>query len=294
MAADDAALRAGTAPSACAGLLLRLAAAARTTPLPGGLAMAGPSPLRERVARLLEPGRSRAVVSRRSMAAAAVAVTAMALSLGCFGGSDAAPSTSSAPSADRKPLWLATTLPDSTLGRRLTAAVDDAARAGGLETAIDRWQERAGSPVIEEPYVIGPRERLAAFVAAHAPATSRERVLLDERPGGRARTVVVDLTTRVALEHPELFWSVDQSHGPLIDARLRGADARRVGALSTAGLHRRMAIVVGDDRLLAAPQVESPFSERFQLFFNGSISAEEVRTLTTALGVAGAENIHAP
>ena len=91
MAADDAALASGSRASDYAGFLLGIARAVSARHQVAGaavLAMAGGSPLGERVERLLEPVAGRRGVNRRLAALAASGMLALALPLGCLGSGD--------------------------------------------------------------------------------------------------------------------------------------------------------------------------------------------------------------
>jgi hypothetical protein len=55
-----------------------------------------------------------------------------------------------------------------------------------------------------------------------------------------------------------------------------------------------MAIVVGEDRLLAAPTVQSAFRDHARITFGGTTSEAEARELAAAIGASGIERIVFP
>jgi beta-lactamase regulating signal transducer with metallopeptidase domain len=321
MAADDMALRAGSSASDYAGLLLHLVSAATARPAPalrGALSMAGGSPLGERVARLLDPVRSRAGVPRRLIAMAATGLVAVALTFGCFGGSEsvgeeAAESVAPAQAASNgspKKLWLAVAKTESKLGRdrELIEALDGPSpRLSGIEIHKMTWRTGVSGVLLHETYLAGPRANLEAFVASvvsaryqpervglASDAAARERVLLENLPDGRARTHVYDLSTRIDLDRPELEVITDELGRPEIAMQFRPADARRINQVTGANLGKRLLVVAGDDRVLAAPTVQSALSDRGRISFGGDTSEAEARELAAAIGATGIERIVFP
>ena len=299
MAADDAALRDGRPASDYAGQLLALVQAAGSArpALRGALPMTDGSPLGERIARLLDPGRSRARVSRRALALGTAALMALGLGLGCLGASeprDQAPAArqqtpARAPAARKLRLWLAIAHLDSELGRRLEAAARQEGPVNGIQVSEMTWKVEAGGQVLGEQYLEGPAPAVRALVGrvvAGQPAGATEKVLLDPLSGGRVRTIVVDLRTRIDLEGPDLVLEYDETKRPLIGMRFGPADAARIGRLTGANIARRMALVAGEERLLAAPAIRSAITDRGQITF-GDTTEAEAQALADALGVRG-------
>jgi beta-lactamase regulating signal transducer with metallopeptidase domain len=303
MAADDAALRAGTVASDYAGLLLHLveaAGGARGPALRGALSMTGGSPLGERVARLLDPVRSRVGVPRRLLTVGGGALAAVALALGCFGATSSPVEPAAEPRAgaertelsagQRLDLWFAAALPDSQTGRRLVeAAASDGSARPSIEVGQETWRTNPDGAIQAEAYLEGPRQALRGYVArllaAQSPV-SDEKVMFLGIEEDRARTVVVDMKTRVVLDRPDLSLAHDEFQRPEILMQLRPADAERVARLTGAQVGRKLAVVAGEDRLLSTPVVQSPLSDRGRITFGNGTEAE-ARALADALGVRG-------
>jgi beta-lactamase regulating signal transducer with metallopeptidase domain len=301
MAADDAALRDGRPATDYAGLLLSLVQAAGSVrpALRGALPMTDGSPLGERIARLLDPARSRAGVSRRALGLGTGGLLAVALGLGCLGASEprdegpaarvpAAAPVATGVSAGQSRLWVAMALDESQLGRRLAEADESEGPDNGILRQKFTWKLESGALAATE-HLEGAAVALRALVArvlAAQPASARETVLLDVLPGGQARTVVVDLTTRIDLERPDLVLENDDLRRPHIGINLGPADAERMARLTGANIGRRLALVAGEDRLLAAPMVRSTVRERAVITFGASTEAE-ARALAESLGVRG-------
>ena len=308
MAADDAALRAGSAASDYAGLLLHLVEAARSTRAPvlrAALPMTGGSALGERVARLLDPRRSRTGVSRRLASFAAVGSMAVALSLGCLGASGwadnppgrerASAPPSGAAAVPREKLWMAIAQTDGPLSRRLVDAVNRrGAGLDGIDLSVETWQVPATGQTFEQTALEGPLAPLRSLVdeveAGSPPGT--EKTVLDGLPGGRARTVVLDLTRRFDPNRPELSLEYDELRRPLIVMRFNPTDAGKIARLTGDNVGRRLGVLVGADRLLSAPMIQSPISERGRITFGAETADSpdpeaQARALAAALGVTG-------
>jgi hypothetical protein len=269
--------------------------------------MAGGSPLGERVARLLDPVRSRAGVPRRLMALAGTVLVATALTFGCFGGTDRGGTSAESRAAPVKAagsnaaapmkVWFAVGRTDSELGRRLVEGLQgEAPRSSGILVRKETWRLHGSDATFTETYLQGPRASLAAHVdsvLARGPVAG-EQVLLERREGGLARTHVIDVATRIDLDRPELTVIPDEFDQPQIGMHFRPADAERINQVTAAHLGHRLLVVAGDQHVMAAPTVQSPLRDRGRITFGADTTEAQARELAAAIGAVGAEQIVFP
>jgi beta-lactamase regulating signal transducer with metallopeptidase domain len=288
MAADDAALTAGSRASEYADFLLGLAATLgrEATAPTAALTMAGQSPLGERLERLLDPRRRRRPVEGRRAACALLGALALAVPLGCLAGGEApAPQTPARTAAAG--MWVAVADHDGPGVRAVaTAGATARAQALGLVVANEQWKPADGV-TRSVPYLAGPSAALRQYLAGGAvKVDAPERLLVEELEGGRARTHVVNTAAMLDIVHAELTVDREDPQWPTVWVNLSSEGGQRMYALTAAHVGDRMAVMVGD-RVLSVPYVRSAFGPRFQLTVGKSPGADRaIAELTAAVARA--------
>jgi beta-lactamase regulating signal transducer with metallopeptidase domain len=289
MAADDAALRAGSRPSDYARFLVGLAGTLGQGPAPSTvLAMATRSPLGERLGRLLDPARRRAPLRARRAACALLAALAVAIPLGCLGGGagegDGPARSSSAAVRTTAPKGVWVVVADEPgPGQTIVVAAGQTARARQLGLTVNVEGSKA-SPVV---YLAGPAEALRQFVregAIQIPAP--EWLLIEDLKEGRARTVVANLAALVEIPRAELAVDRSEPAWPTLWLAFPPDTADRLMALSGAHIGSHLAVMV-DDHLLSKPIIRSAFGRQVQLTVaSGEDGERAIGEVAAALGQA--------
>jgi beta-lactamase regulating signal transducer with metallopeptidase domain len=285
MAADDAALGAGSRPSDYARFLIELAGTLGKGPAPSTvLAMATRSPLGERLQRLLDPARRRAPLRARRAACALLAGLALAIPLGCLGGGEAPARSSSAAVRTTAPrgVWMVVT-DEPGPGQDIVVAAGQTLRARqlGLTVNVEKWAE--GSRV----NLAGPAEALRQFVREGAiQIPPPEWLLIEDLNEGRARTVVANLAALVEIPRADLAVDRSQPVWPALWLAFPPETADRLMALTGAHVGSHLAVMV-DDHLLAHPIIRGAFGRQVQLTVGNDEDGERaIRDLAAALGQA--------
>jgi len=288
MAADDAALGAGSRPSDYARFLVGLASTlgGRGQGSAAVLAMAGPSALGERLERLLDPARSRRTISSVIAVVALLGALGVALPLGCLGGgaSTTAVSQPSLQGSHRR-LWAAIHDPESAGARKLAAdaAADPSARALGIRVETTTW--RAGEPSREfrGSVLVGSGSALRQYLSSdRVTVTPPDRVLIEDLAEGRAQALLVNQDASLDLPPANVSMGGDVAGRPSVDVEFGPDIAQRLAALTATNIGHKMLLMTGD-RVLASPVIKSAFGKHVQITFGDPAHPGEAEALAASL-----------
>jgi hypothetical protein len=288
MAADDAALGAGSKPSDYARFLLGLASTLRgrgQSPA-AALAMAGPSALGERLERLLDPARSRRTISMAMAALTLMGALGVAVPLGCLGGGASTTAVSQPPlPASQSRLWVAVHDPQSAGARKLAAdgAADPDARTLGIRVESITW--RAGDPPREigSSVLVGPGNVLRQYLSSgRVTVTPPDRILVEDLAEGRAQALVVNEDTFLGLPPARVSMGRDVAGRPSLNLEFAPDIAEQLATLTAASIGHKMVLMSGD-RMLASPVVKSAFGNRVHITLGDKAPPGEAEALAASL-----------
>ncbi len=170
--------------------------------------------------------------------------------------------------SSERSLSLAVAFTESPLDEALERA---AASLPGLEATTEVWSHQGTE--LRERYWQGTPSALQALVARAVPSGSQAgaaaEVLLDHKADDRARTLVIDPATRIALRGTRAEVTRDETGKPMLALTFGPDEAGAIERLTSQPMHlgRRLVLLLGPDQVLAAPTLQAPMRGKARLTF---------------------------